>query len=197
MSVTLAANPLADQPPYVVGLLVLGIVLVSASMMLGLRNRQRKSGSAPSARDTLERAKQKDGLKRDLETLAVEIEALARRLGTQLDNKAARIERLLDEADTTLARLDQARSNLLTPSDTRTQAAPDRSEGADLTATAAPSSHAAPERSEGAGSSPDRLTADTYRLADAGMTAAEIAKSVGEHVGKIELILALRPSSNA
>ena len=38
----------------------------------------------------------------------------------------------------------------------------------------------------------DELTASIYRLADQGTDSQEIARITGEHVGKVELILALR-----
>lgn len=38
----------------------------------------------------------------------------------------------------------------------------------------------------------DELTRNVYRLADAGHDAGAIAQQLGEHVGKVELILALR-----
>ena len=40
---------------------------------------------------------------------------------------------------------------------------------------------------------PDPLTGEIYRLADQGMPAVEIARRLNQHVGKVELILALRP----
>lgn len=40
---------------------------------------------------------------------------------------------------------------------------------------------------------PDPLTGEIYRLADQGMPHVEIARRLNQHVGKVELILALRP----
>ncbi len=201
LSVPILAASLQDQPPYVVALLILGIVLVTASMMIGLRNRKKKTATHATARENLERAKQKEGLKRDIEVLAVEIEELARRVGTQLDNKAARIEALLDQAEAAIARLEQARANLLTPPPTSSPPAPPSVQSepgrvgpdpaAPTESSATPGEDPGPTRA-GSLNTPDRLTADTYRLADSGFSADEIARSTGEHVGKIELILALR-----
>jgi hypothetical protein len=42
-------------------------------------------------------------------------------------------------------------------------------------------------------SGPDPLTGEIYRLSDQGMPAIEIARRMNQHVGKVELILALRP----
>jgi hypothetical protein len=38
----------------------------------------------------------------------------------------------------------------------------------------------------------DPVAEDVYRLADGGKSSVEIAKELGEHTGKVELILALR-----
>ncbi len=199
MNASLAADTLSDQPPYVFALLVLGILLVTASMLIGLRNRKKAAASQPSARDTLERAKQREGLKRDLEALAVEIEELARRVGTQLDNKAARLEKLMDDAESTLARLDHARTNLLSPPTHAPPSEPGRVDpepGETKVDPTDPSRVGSPDTRSGAGENDtsDRLPADAYRLADQGLSPDQIAKSTGEPIGKIELILALRKS---
>jgi hypothetical protein len=38
----------------------------------------------------------------------------------------------------------------------------------------------------------DPLARQVYQLADTGLAPADIAQKIGEHVGKVELILALR-----
>lgn len=170
------AAELSDQPPWIIALLVMGILLVTASMMIGLRNRKQRGSTQITAREQLERVKQREGLKRDLEALAVEIEEMARRIGAQLDNKAARIETLLAQADAAATRLEQARMALLQPA---SNAPPDARPGAKQPTTVAASGG-------------DRLTSDVVRLHAEGMSAADIARAVGEDAGKIELILALR-----
>lgn len=42
-------------------------------------------------------------------------------------------------------------------------------------------------------SGPDPLTSEIYRLADQGLSHVEVARKLNQHVGKVELILALRP----
>ncbi|MEM1445671.1 MAG: hypothetical protein AAGF84_06415 [Planctomycetota bacterium] len=169
------AEMLADQPPYVIALLVMGVLLVTASMFIGLRNRKKRTAQHITAREQLERVKQREGLKRDLEALAVEIEEMARRIGAQLDNKAARLETLLDQADAAAERLEQARMAMLNPA-------------ASANGETSPADAPAPATSPG----PDRLTNDVVRLHAQGMPAAEIARAVGEDAGKVELILALQ-----
>ncbi|MEM8783254.1 MAG: hypothetical protein AAGE65_10435 [Planctomycetota bacterium] len=178
ISVALAqAGDLAEEPPYVVALLVLGVLFVTASMMVGLRNRKKRTVQNVTAREQLERVKQREGLKRDLESLAVEIEEMARRVGAQLDNKAARLEALIDQADATVQRLERARLAMLNP----VQTAPASNAGAE-------GDDANPHVPPGQ----DRLTVDVVRLHAQGMSADQIAQAVGEDAGKVELILALQ-----
>lgn len=228
------ATALKDQPWYVQMLLALGIVLVTASMFIGLRNRKKRSSSKITGREQLERARQHTALRSDLGALAVEIEELARRLGAQLDNKAARLEKLLDDADAATARLAQLQESLLsgrtgTPAPPPTEATRNQASGTGSADSFTPAASAAPapaapttpptaassaevpssplgeaeeaktpggpkdSRASGGGGT-DRLAHDVHKLADAGHTPPQIARALDEHVGKIELILALRKS---
>lgn len=53
--------------------------------------------------------------------------------------------------------------------------------------------HAVPTLVANDPTGPDPLTGEIYRLADQGMPAIEISRRLNQHVGKVELILALRP----
>jgi hypothetical protein len=59
-----------------------------------------------------------------------------------------------------------------------------------------PQSHAATAQPHGgaAGNDPEALAQQIYRLSDAGLTPSEIAQRLGQHTGKVELIIALRNS---
>lgn len=196
-----------------VGLLIVGVVFISAWLLMRIRKRSVHGPGHPTARENLERYKQRDGVRHDLEGLMVEIEQLAKRLGNQLDVKAIRVEKLIDEADLRIAQLQQALRDQHTPAShsgngpapgSATNHAPDGS--------AAPGSPAA-NRASPNPASPEaiarqlnavvespltseaqtkQLTAEVARLADAGHAPEAIAKQLDEHVGKIELILALR-----
>ena len=137
----------------------------------------------------------------------VEVEQLARRLGSQLDNKARRLELLIAEADQRIARLGHL------------QGGPAMPEGAAASSASATTSHspaaakgsahagdqaAASAAAQGAVSTstststwhraepPDHpLSRQVWKLAATGKDAATIAAELGEHEGKIELILAL------
>ena len=164
----LLAESLADAPVWTQALLVAGILLVIASGMTMLRNRKRRAAAQLTARDRLEEARREAGergrQRRDLESVALSIEEMARRVGAQLDNKASRVEALLDEAERVIRRLEAARFAAEPPPPPPT-----------------PPPAAAVED----------LSARVRRLAAEGRGPAEIAAEVDEHVGKVELILSL------
>lgn len=198
------------------GLLIVGIVFISAWLLMRIRKRNLHGPDHPTAREHLERYKQRDGVKNDLEGLMVEIEQLAKRLGAQLDAKSMRLEKLIDDADLRIAQLQQAMKaeHAGHPSDsTRPPASAETIARQPETAAEPPEAKVSPPDAKtappgadaGAGADvphapapsdgtppPDALAADVARLADAGRSADQIARQLGEHVGKVELILALR-----
>ena len=168
-----AANAANDSP---LGhyLLVLGLLLVTVSLMMRLRRRHQKRSMEPTPHESLERMRQMRGMRGDLEDLMVEIEQLAKRFGGQLDAKTLQLEQLLVEADAKIERLRTVQSQI---SDRRVT-----------------STHAASPRTDSAPSDipDDPLARSVYELVDEGNDSAEIARALNEHVGKVELILALR-----
>ncbi len=168
------AVALTGNPFWVDALLVGGILLVTASLLMVLRNRKRQAGHAVSARDRLGHARddtrQRDRQRKDLESVALSIEEMARRVGAQLDNKASRVEALLDEAERTLHRLEAA------------------TRAADRTTPRAPT----PDGPRKPAATPvEDLSTRVRRLAGEGLKPPAIAAQVDEHVGKVELILSL------
>jgi len=145
----------------------LGLILITMSMMMGIRKRRRRSHTKGTARDRVDELKQKQAVRGDLEQLMVEIEQLSKRFGAQLDAKTVQMERLIDEADrkiVELKQLERARDeapSIQTP--TPNPPTPD-----------------------------DALKRSVCDLADQGHDPVEIARQLDEHVGKVELILALR-----
>lgn len=166
-------------------LLAAGIVLV----MFYLISRSRKRGKQPpptrlSVQETLEKQKQTRALGGDLEQVMVEIEQMSRRVGSQLDAQAARLEALIAEADRRIAKLKSSETSASIP--TR---ATSGSAGHDHQADhVAPPAQVSVEKSLPA----DPLSRQVYALADRGMKAEAIAQELQEHIGKVELILALR-----
>lgn len=152
-----------------------------------------------TAAERLERDRQERATRRDLDVLATEIEDMARRVGEDLERKAARLERLLAEADHRIARLQAATERDAghatprhDPPSAGDPASPDAASGS------GPPRHAAPNLDGGArpaltdNGMVDPLTRRVHDLSDRGRSAAEIAQALNEHVGKVELILALR-----
>lgn len=133
----------------------------------------RRNAARPSARELVDQLKNHPRVVAgDAQGLAAELQATAQRLGSQLDNKARRLEKLIEDADQRIAALETA---------------PRATAGSTLTQAGTP----APARTNGE-RPVDALTREVYEHADAGRTAVEIAQQLDEQVGKIELILALR-----
>ncbi len=156
--------------PLVPWLPVLGVALITLGVMMRLRHRRKRVSGQPTAREQLERAKQTRAMKTDLEELMVEIERLTRRFASQIDAKTAELETLLREADERIGELRRHHGQI--PPPPRARAASDPY--ADATDTA------------------DPLSRSVFDLADEGLPPVEIARKLNEHVGKVELILALR-----
>ncbi len=160
--------------PMPMTLMLLGLALLGTIIFINVR-RRRDSGAAPIApRERLERDKQMGGMRNDLRTMMVELEELTRRFSAQLDNKSAKLERLIQEAD---KRIEQLNGRVHQPP----------REAADPASTPANNGSDSPDAGPA-----DPLTCDVYRLADEGNDSGEIARQLDEHVGKVELILALR-----
>jgi hypothetical protein len=151
-----------------------------------------------------ERRKQQEGLTRDLQAMAVEIEALAKRLTAQVEEQALRLEKLIGEAEDAIARLEQveAQARQAVPLTAKEQGI-----AAEMLAEATAPRTGAAVGLEAAKPLPvvtvgvsaprpyepdDPLARNVYQLADSGLKPLEIARRLDEHVGKVELILALR-----
>lgn len=226
------------NPLWVDALLIGGILLVIASALMLLRNRKRQAGQALTGRDHLnhlrDTTRERDRQRKDLEAVALSIEEMARRVGAQLDNKASRVEALLDEAERTIRRLEAAQAGATRTADRAPAAFAARPADAAAEALAAnvarlsaelpqprepeaievlaaekdPSGATKPDQgwtagqaSAGQASAPKAATAPppsaedlssrVLSLAAEGRDAQAIAAEVNEHIGKVELILAL------
>lgn len=201
-----------DVAPYV---LILGLLLVTASLMMKLAKR-RRGGSSSGTHDTnitgaerLEKLRQEQGVRRDLDSLMVEIEEMAKRLSHQLDAKAVRLEQLIEDADHRLTRLRHVAERLENaPPDASRSAAEsgpqadaaspsqdseetsEADASSDLLSASTPTASSASDAPSPAANDP--LTRSVYALADEGYDAQTIASRLQEHAGKVELILALR-----
>lgn len=106
---------------------------------------------------------------------AAELAMLLKELTAELDAKADRLERLLQQADRLEGRVKESRG----ASATSERAKPARAGSAG-------------EAITGAIQGTDEFSRKVYQLADQGRSAVEIAQVLGSHIGKVELLLSLR-----
>ncbi len=190
------------------GFFILGVMFITAWLIMRIRKRSARRGTQPTARDQLERYRTRDAVRGDLEGLMVDIEQLARRLGAQLDAKSQQLETLLAEADQRIAALGGAVPPASGPVDRYEPEAAEPTPAS--TPPPPPAPVPAPEApgrgpgAQGAAASlsdpqqpqPDPLVARVHVLSDTGRTPTEIAGDLNEPIGKVELILALRRSGH-
>jgi hypothetical protein len=125
-------------------------------------------------KDPLQRAPMQSSLahqravEREMSNLLVEYEEMIRRMTSQVDTRAAKLELLIKEADQKIAAL---------------HALPRASESEFAMLAPSESMHSPAE---------DSRHAEIYSLADQGRTARQIAQELNRPSGEIELILALR-----
>jgi len=179
---------LAQQVTLVSLLPLVGVAMVTAGTMMMVRRRRRRMAQQPpppSPRELLEQDRQQRGMRSDLERLMVEIEQLAKRFGSQLDAKSIQLERLLQEADQRIAKLERLQGSTAAMSWGSQPVAHSAATGQGESGVSA-------EGASRTSASDDPLPRRVHRLAEQGMTPEQIAKELGEHIGKVELILALR-----
>lgn len=152
-------------------LIIAALILIAVWLLSRRQLRSRSSeDESITPREKMERLKQVGGMRDDLRELMVEIEQMARRVGSQLDAKAHRLEKLLMEADQKLEKMRSVASS--SPTDDMPDSKPEP-----------------PKPS-------DPLAAEVYQLADEGRSPVEIAQQLDEQVGKVELMLALRQKND-
>ena len=164
-------EPLGPLPAVVMVVVMVGFAIF---MTFSIRGKiSRRNAARPSARELVEQMRNHPRVVAgDAQAHVAELHDTARHLSAQLDNKARRLEKLIEDADQRIAALGS--SAAVTPP-----------------ATGTPGTTAAPAPSNGEQRT-DPLTEEIYELADAGRTPVEIAQHLDEQVGKVELILALR-----
>ncbi|TVQ31122.1 MAG: hypothetical protein EA376_11100 [Phycisphaeraceae bacterium] len=160
-----------------------GVLLLCVWALTSLRkkmvDRAQRSQRTPGER--IESVRRRATSNAHIESVMADAEELTRRLAAHLDNKAARLEKLIAEADDRLARLEEASgpSGAARPNPRRRS----------INGGAHEEGHRATTLlHEGA----DPLTRRVHELADEGLGTVEIAQRLEEQVGKVELILALR-----
>ena len=163
-------------------LMVAGVVAIGVLLTLSIRGKiARRNAQRPTGRELIDQVKRRvhaAGRGQDVAEQTAEMVETARRLAAQLDNKAKRLEILIEEADRRL----EAMGGTATAGPPRTTPEADTE----------PSHRPEPEDAAPDDPPVDPLTRAVYELADQGRNAIDIARELDEQVGKIELILALR-----
>ncbi len=167
---------LAAQPRWMTVALLLAVGAAGAILIFSIRAaimRRNAARPGPPVRAARPRPP-----KQQIEVRGPAVDAgdVLRRQTATLDNKAARLELLIRQADERIVALTGA----VSAAPGRRDTAPPDPAGR---TTPAPALRPRP---------PDPLTLAVYERADSGLTTVEIARELDEHVGKVELILALR-----
>lgn len=181
MLIALATQSTPAEPAIPFGglsgvLLTAGVVLLSIWIVGSVhRNIRRRNLAEQTPRERIDGLKSRGAARQSVDAYMADAEELTRRLAAHLDNKAARLERLIADADERLERLDR-------PDRTR-EPRPARPRNAPFGGGYDPPTESPPR---------DPLSEKVYSLADQGHSALSIARELDEQTGKIELILALR-----
>ena len=159
-------------------LLLAGVVMLTVVLMGKIRrkNRARSHEADLEPKERIEKIREKADTGTVLQQRAAETTALVRELTAVIDNRSERLELLIQHADERISRLERLSEEAeqrLTPrhAETKSTSEPPRSESTLAT---------------------DQLRQQIYDLADQGHSTNEIAQRLGQHAGKVELILALR-----
>lgn len=164
-------EPSLQQSAILAGLLatVLGLLWTS--------RRRAKNASRRPFRNKIEAATRGQGeVATDVAELLRELEALARRIDRQIENRLSELRSVLAEADRRIAALHGLISSSSDPGP----------------ATNRPSIERPPASPDNAPPVDERRRR-IYELADAGASPADIARQTGRLTGEVELILNLRP----
>ncbi len=146
---------------YVVPFAFLGVAAI-----LLLRRPRKSSGiptSVAAARAMTGNLNTQERIRRDIETLMVELQELSRKISADIDVRFAKLELVIRDADRRIAAL-----NRLVRESGQSSPSPENS------------------------NEPDIRHQIVYELADAGKKAIEIARELGKTPGEVELILNLR-----
>jgi len=158
-------SPVPDWAPP--AMMLMGVALLTWLTLRSFLRRARHPTQPSEPRERIEAIRKQAGARAQIDSFSADAQELTQRLAAQLDAKAARIQLLLEEAEEAVRRLERAKRAV--------DAAP---------------SHPETRALEQAEDNP--LSNQVYRLADEGHSTLEIARRLNQHVGQIELMLALR-----
>lgn len=156
------------------GMVALAFALLAAGLLMSSLRRRLQRRSQQEMRSSAQRSapaprSEQQQLRRDLESLLVELQELSRKISAQIDTRFAKLETVIRDADRRIAVLER----LNRQADPRTGTIPRETPISDIR-------HSA-----------------VYELADTGMIPVDIAKELGKTPGEVELILNLRNKSES
>jgi len=206
------AGALDSLSPYLAPMMmVLGIVIIGVILTYSIRGKvARRNAEQPSAREQIEAIKNRSGHTArhdDVDAKMAEILETVQELSARLNNRAVRLEQLIDEADRRLEQLSKPLSYSASQLDQSSMDAPRDPDNEDsclsssnenqthVTAINDEKHNQSSETSKTREAPPlDPLSKSVYELSDEGKDPVTIASELDEQVGKVELILALRPA---
>jgi hypothetical protein len=158
------------------------IVAITALMLISTRRKWRESQNSPRSytRELYKRLKEEKSTISDVQEVMLELEQLARNIHGQIDTRFAKMEKAIHDADERIEQL------------SRLIRAAGGQPAIDVTVTDKTATDPASDGDANDSAVAEAPHADVFRLADAGMAPAEIAKELGSPIGEVELILALR-----
>ena len=166
-------------------------IIIATFVVLNIRRRRRPLDGSPRQyqREIESAARDEAGLRKDLNQLMIQLEELARRINGQIDTKFAKLEQSIADADKRIAAL---RVLIEASKPAARNSSPDSPDPARQTATG---QTADGQAADGPDASWIERHGAVYELADAGLSAEEIARQLGRRIGEVELILNLRAKS--
>ncbi len=163
-------------------LAVVGIIGIGVLWTISIRGKiARRNANRLSPRETIEQLKTASQQRGHAQSALAELLDTAQQVGAKLDNKAARLELLIQQADERISLMSQLSGTGAVAQD-----------GPPLTGAAEPDRAHAAVAANGPPLPLDPLTESVYELADTGYQPVQIAQELHEQVGKVELILSLR-----
>lgn len=169
---------------------VITFLLISARRKLQGRGRYTRDDDSVVSKPARAPQGSKEQLRRDLESLIVELQELSRRISAEIDTRFAKLEAAMRDADRRIACLNRlARQNGSQPvtQDEPDDPKPEPSNDVQHDVPPAP-----PASAKSAGKDTDDRHQIIYELADAGFSPIDIARDLGKTPGEVELILNLR-----
>ncbi len=177
---------LQSDPSRLLGYGALAAIAVVTYFSLRTSHRKLRESNRVDAREPIERFKNREPLRNDMEELLVQLQELSRNINAQIDTRFAKLEASIRAADERIARLHHLAEDVPPPPEVFDEMVDD-DDALPADAAAAPASRAVPEPQQ-----PASAHEHVYQMADAGRSPVDIARQTGRTTGEIELILALR-----